>query len=472
MTSRSTAGPSAEEYAFAWFVFVVVVGSLFLFDVYFLQVPLSVGRISFQTAVKLTLFWVVTGLVFNIFIAGYLGMEQGVGFLQGYLLEYMLSFDNLFVFHLVFSYYCTPEALLYRALCFGIAGAIVLRVVFLAVGYQFMNSGLYIFKLGFGLLLIWSGYKSANSVDDDEEHNDPTKNQFITWVTKHLPVSDSYEPHGNFFITVAEVEAVPQRTGSASWDPGSGSLEEAPRLDSFEAPSSGLPRLESFEGSSLLDPQRSGAMRAALDGGQPAQGSWLTHNSDSFEVRRQPAKLKKKASLLLLVVIAVWVVDLVFAVDSVASKLASVDDIFLNCASSAFAMLSLRSLYFVMESLVQMFQMLKYGIAAILVLIGLKLIFAEHFTASPGVLFAVIVAICVSSIASSYWMPSLSENCERIDLGTMGSIAEDGEEDNEFDRITAPYAAREGDQGTSGSGTRLLASTDDDSGLHDEDRYE
>lgn len=64
-----------------------------------------------------------------------------------------------------------------------------------------------------------------------------------------------------------------------------------------------------------------------------------------------------RVSVLRLVVVALWAVDLVFAMDSVASKLASVNDIFLNASSSAFAMLGLRSLYFVMESLVQSFHM-------------------------------------------------------------------------------------------------------------------
>merc|ERR1719335_1864683 len=116
---------------------------------------------------------------------------------------------------------------------------------------------------------------------------------------------------------------------------------------------------------------------------------WMRTGSDSFEVMRKPARLRRKASLLLLVVIAVLVVDLVFAVDSVASKLASVNDVFLNCSSSAFAMLSLRSMYFVMDSLTRTFQTLKYGIAVILVLMGLKFVFAGFVSVSSTVCFVV-----------------------------------------------------------------------------------
>eukprot|EP00928_Gymnodinium_smaydae_P032141 TRINITY_DN23356_c0_g1_i1.p1 TRINITY_DN23356_c0_g1~~TRINITY_DN23356_c0_g1_i1.p1 ORF type:complete len:1012 (+),score=235.95 TRINITY_DN23356_c0_g1_i1:417-3038(+) len=346
-------------------------------------------------------------------------------------MEYMLSFDNLFVFHLVFNYYCTPEALLYRALNYGIAGAIVLRVIFLFFGYAFMSSGLYVVKLAFGVVLIWSGIKSAGDIED-EDASEPLNNCFIAWVTRNLPVSDSYEPHGRFFITVAEVDSFPDRTESGSWDREDVGLTETLRAESFEAPSSGLPRLESFEGSSLLDPQRSGAFSVSV--GSSRSGGTPQHHvearprvgSGDFEVARQPAKLKRKASLLLLVVVAVWLVDLVFAVDSVASKLGSINDIFLNCSSSAFAMLALRSLYFVMESLIQTFQMLRYGIAAVLVLIGCKLIFGDFLSAVPtAVSFSAILAICAASMASSYWVPRLRENCESIDLGPI----EEGDED-------------------------------------------
>ena len=50
------------------------------------------------------------GLVFNLWIWARCGWEASTGFLQGFFLEYMLSFDNLFVFHVIFSHYCTPEA--------------------------------------------------------------------------------------------------------------------------------------------------------------------------------------------------------------------------------------------------------------------------------------------------------------------------------------------------------------------------
>merc|ERR1719460_2623661 len=99
------------------------------------------GRLSFRSAAQLTGFWLFAGVVFGFFVLLYFGFAPFLGFVQGFVLEYMLSFDNLFVFHLVFSYYCTPDQLLYRALYFGIGGAVVFRVLLFAIGFGFLNSG-------------------------------------------------------------------------------------------------------------------------------------------------------------------------------------------------------------------------------------------------------------------------------------------------------------------------------------------
>jgi len=429
--SAPVANNDAGAGAGSWFVFFIYLGVLGAADIAFLQTPLGAGRMSFRTAIKLTAFWFATGMLFDLFILGHLGWAEFVGFLQGTFLEYTLSFDNLFVFHLVFAYYCTPDHLLYRALYFGIAGAIVLRILLFLVGTGLFNSGFYIVKFFFGSVLVWSGIRQAN--DDEQDVVDPTNNPFIQWVTQNLPVSDSYEPNGQFFVTVAEVECRPlfNRSGIDGDDDehqrGGDSL--SPQMEN-ERPSSAFPRLESFEGSSLLPPAQissrdgvggdsgSSAMPLAAHGSSFADGG--SSVGDSFAVTRQPAKLKRKASLLLLVVVAVWFVDMVFAVDSVASKLASVDDLFLNCTSSAFAMMSLRSMYFVMESLVQTFHMLKYGIAALLVLIGLKLIFAQYITVGCVASFIISMFVVAAAIASSYWWPAFCEGPTRGSLGGLG----------------------------------------------------
>lgn len=429
----ATAEPTAEETAVvptldgvSWLALVAFLGMLLAFDALCFQPPVQTGRMSVRTAAKLTFFWFSMGVVFNIFVLSRLGWDAGIGFMQGLMLEYMLSFDNLFMFHLVFAYYCTPEHLLYRALYFGIVGAILLRIVFLIVGTVLQSTHLYIVKFFLGVLLIWSGIKSVNESEEDEETRDPTKNPCVAAITKLLPVSDHYDPQGRFFVDVPDAEV-----GPASDEEGGVMMDEdgQPLHADSDMLRPTFPRLESFEGASLLDQERSSASRVALMKEEPM--AWADGGLDGqlasgeFAVTRRRGPMRRKASLLLLVVVAVCVVDLLFAVDSVASKVAVVDDIFLNCASSAFAMMSLRSLFFVMEALVETFDTLKYGIAIILVLIGLKLILSGIVRVSTMASFAILVAVLLGSMTTSYWAPRFTDG------GGGGSRQERGSFDRE-----------------------------------------
>jgi len=392
-------GLSVLEKVLAWVVLALSLILLLALDITILHAPLSAGRISFQTATKLTTIWFSIGLTFDIFVYGYMGGQASMDYLAGYFLEYLLSFDNLFVFHLVFQRYCTPDTLIYRALYFGIGGAIVLRVFLFFVGSGFFSLGLDIVKFAFGALLIWSGVKSARELDDEDNIEDG-RDWILSWVRRHLPVSEQYEEHGRFFITEPEETEYPEpRMNSLAHDQNSQMDASMGKLGSGI-----LPRLESFEGSGLLDPNKGPV------------GRQVSAASSNAEMPRNP-KLKHKASQLLLVVITILAVDVIFAVDAVTSKIATVNSVFLNCSSSAFAMLSLRSLYFVMESLIHSFRMLKYGIAAILILLGLKLIFSRWLSLSHGVCFAVFAAICASSIAASYWLPQIQEEGAELEIG-------------------------------------------------------
>lgn len=195
-------------------------------------------------------------------------------------------------------------------------------------------------------------------------------------------------------------------------------------------------------------------MAAAADADETASNDT---SADSFAVTRRPARLKRKASLLLLVVIAVWCVDVVFALDSVVAKVSSIPDPFVNCSSSAFAMLSLRSMYFIMEALTDTFQMLKYGIAAVLILTGMKLIFAPIVYLPAGVCFALIAAIIVASAASSYWMPLVR--------GTMDMVTGDEDVGEDFGDIGAQGGASR--QAPSSAMTSLIRGSNTGSDQHE-----
>merc|ERR1719217_1175110 len=87
-----------------------------------------------------TLFWVFCAFAF----CGYIYLSRGntaaFNWMSGYLLEWMLSFDNIFVFHLIFQSYATPDDLKHKPLYWGICGAVIFRLLFLFVGEYVMHA--------------------------------------------------------------------------------------------------------------------------------------------------------------------------------------------------------------------------------------------------------------------------------------------------------------------------------------------
>merc|ERR550514_2367274 len=129
--------------------------------------------------------WLVAGLSFNAWIYWHYGAQDAYQWLSGYLLEWILSFDNLFVFHLVFSVYKTPPHLLQKALFWGIIGAIIFRMMFF-VALSSLFHWLHWVRYLFGALLIWSGISAA--FDDDDEPEDPSQTRVVQLLLKVLPI--------------------------------------------------------------------------------------------------------------------------------------------------------------------------------------------------------------------------------------------------------------------------------------------
>eukprot|EP00418_Pyrodinium_bahamense_P094081 CAMPEP_0179030520 /NCGR_PEP_ID=MMETSP0796-20121207/10606_1 /TAXON_ID=73915 /ORGANISM="Pyrodinium bahamense, Strain pbaha01" /LENGTH=489 /DNA_ID=CAMNT_0020726701 /DNA_START=57 /DNA_END=1526 /DNA_ORIENTATION=+ len=113
-------------------------------------------------------FWVVMGGVFNVIIGYRRGLEGGLQWCSGYLLEWLLSMDNLFVFHLIFRTYATPRPLLHRALFLGIIGAVAFRMCFFMALSALLHLMSWV-RFIFGVLLIYSGVQAALDDDDDPD---------------------------------------------------------------------------------------------------------------------------------------------------------------------------------------------------------------------------------------------------------------------------------------------------------------
>src|SRR2546423_11410889 len=86
-------------------------------------------ELSMRAALQRSFIWIVLSLAFNLLVWKWKGDEAGLDFLTGYIIEYSLSVDNIFVFVLIFAYFRVPPRSQHRVLVWGIVGALVMRGV-------------------------------------------------------------------------------------------------------------------------------------------------------------------------------------------------------------------------------------------------------------------------------------------------------------------------------------------------------
>jgi TerC family integral membrane protein len=254
-------------------------------------------EVSLREASLWSAFYLALPLGFGGWVWWRYGSERGTEFLAGYLVEKSLSVDNLFVFMLLLSAFAVPAVLQQRVLLYGIAGALVLRGVFIALGAAALETFTATFLL-FGLILAATAvkvFRDARGGHDQEV--DVAKMRSVRLLRKVFPVTDDYA---------------------------------GPRL--------------------LV---RRGARRALTP--------------------------------LAVVVVAVFATDVVFAVDSVPAVYGITDDPYLVFATNAFALLGLRALYFLLAGALTRLVHLGYGLAAILGIIGVKLVLHWAHTVWPAV---------------------------------------------------------------------------------------
>jgi len=145
---------------------------------------------------------------------------------------------------------------------------------------------------------------------------------------------------------------------------------------------------------------------------------------------------KLTGTLLLLVLVIVEVTDLVFAVDSIPAIFAITTNTFIVYTSNVFAILGLRSMYFLLAGVVEKFQYLRMGLAIVLTFIGVKmLIEALHIVIPVWISLVVVATVLLASVAASILWPKEAEMNIDVDLPEdFDAPFEDDEEDNGADK--------------------------------------
>lgn len=155
-------------------------------------------EVKFREAMGWVAVWVTLAMLFNVFVYFRYGGEMAAQFLAGYLVEYALSVDNIFVFLMLFSYFKVPRPYQHRVLFYGILGAIVMRLVMIFGVFALIHYFEWILYV-FGAFLVYTGIKMATS---SELEVDPEKNWVLRLFRRFMPVTKDYE--GNSFLVRRE----------------------------------------------------------------------------------------------------------------------------------------------------------------------------------------------------------------------------------------------------------------------------
>ena len=110
-------------------------------------------ELSIRAAAQRTVLWVVVSLAFNVLVWRLKGPHHGLDFFTGYLIEYSLSVDNIFVFVLIFAHFRVPPLAQHRVLVWGVLGALIMRGIMIVCGIALVQRFHFVLYL-FGLFLL------------------------------------------------------------------------------------------------------------------------------------------------------------------------------------------------------------------------------------------------------------------------------------------------------------------------------
>jgi tellurite resistance protein TerC len=326
-----------EDY---WWLYATFVGGVLVLLGLDLGVLHREARaVRLREAAAWTAVWVGLALAFNValyfyalwaferdgrlaavpgFDAAAAAWQTALEFLTGYVVEYSLSVDNIFVFVLVLGYFSVPPVYQHRVLFYGILGALVFRALFIAVGSVLMQFHWVIWL--FGGFLIVTGIKLALS----EQTVEPERNLLLRLVRRVLPITRGFRGQ-RFFV------------------------REAGRL---------------------------------------------------------------RGTPLLIALCCLEATDIVFAIDSVPAIYGLTREPFVVFSSNVFAILGLRSLYFLLGGAVEKFHLLRYGLAVVLVFVGLKMVWLDWLYGGKFPIVAslvIILSVLAVSIVASLRYPKGGE---------------------------------------------------------------
>ena len=186
-------GTFLGKEAWLWLVFLVIVATLLILDLGLLH--RSSREIGIRESVVLSAGYMAIALAFGGWVWVELGREAGLEYITGYLIEWSLSVDNIFVMALIFGFFAIPREYQHRVLFWGILGVIVFRAVLIGVGATLVQEFSWILYV-FGAFLVFTGIKMLVRGDHKP---DLANNPLLKYLRGHLRVTETLEGQ-SFFV--------------------------------------------------------------------------------------------------------------------------------------------------------------------------------------------------------------------------------------------------------------------------------
>lgn len=171
-----------------WIAFNVGILVLLLLDLFVFH--RSAHEVNLRESLLWSIIWIALSVCFGALVWHWKGADRGLEFFSGYLIEYSLSVDNIFIFVLIFTHFKVPREYQHTVLFWGVLGALIMRGIMIGVGVVLVERFHWIMYL-FGAFLVFTGLRMFFQKEDDEAH---LENMFIfRWVKKVLPLTSTYE---------------------------------------------------------------------------------------------------------------------------------------------------------------------------------------------------------------------------------------------------------------------------------------
>lgn len=186
-----------HSYHVPWFLYAGVVLALVIYSIIEYRHTKHDHVIGFQEAVKWSIIYVAAALLFSIPIFLFISPQAGGEYLAAWAIEKALSLDNLFVIGLIFTSFNVPKSLERRMLNYGIAGAIVFRLIFILAGLELLKRFEWV-SIIFGLILMraaWKAFQEARGGHEIEDEVEITDKRIWKILTRVFPVHHEFSGH-------------------------------------------------------------------------------------------------------------------------------------------------------------------------------------------------------------------------------------------------------------------------------------